>query len=251
VVHWIVPDQGDGSLSGMGLAFMGPSKADMLNMQGYFKQFKPDLVQWNKATGTCKWARRQRQTSLALPKLQAQQQAAPAAPAPAPAPAPAAPAPPAPAAPAPAPAAPQPQAAPAPAPAAAAPAPAPAAAAPAPAATVPDGMLADRKLTIAIGATTENALWLGFAEDISEGGLFIATQDHWSSQMLVDVDLKIEGDSKMHPMRCRVKWLRPDLGVGSPSGMGLEFVQIERPALQALRRYISNKNPDVLFWDED
>jgi len=346
-VQWVVANPGDGSPYGTGLAFHSPSQQQLGAMQVYFKQYKPDLVQWNKPTNTIKVAHRQRQTIHSMPAVKAAPQPeepkqvapapAPAQAAPAPAPAPPAqatpapapappaqaapahappaqaapapaPTPPAQAAPAPAPAPPKqapapapptpaqsqqplappatpPPAAPAPAPAAApkpappamparpAPAPpdpalvrtqeplappateAPAAKTPAPATPAPAppaaAAPAGKTLTIEINNANENALWLGFADDIEDGGIFVASQDDWDLGEQVKMNFVVQGNNSTHAATCAVRWIRPDLGLNSPPGIGLDFADIKQPALQALRRYINDHNPEVLFWDED
>ena len=108
-----------------------------------------------------------------------------------------------------------------------------------------------RTLTIDINSTSENGLWLGVADDIEDGGIFVASQDEWELATKVNMNFVVQGNNKTHKAVCAVRWIRPDLGLNSPPGIGLDFADIKQPALQALRRYINDHNPEVLFWDED
>ncbi len=197
-VQWVVPDAGDGSPHGIGLAFISPSQDQMHAMQVYFKTAKPDMVQWTKSSNTIKVAKRQRKTIHSMPAIRP-----PKAPEPAPAPPPA------------------PRDAPI------------------------------KKLTIDVTRSSEHQLWMGFSEDIGEGGLFVVSQDQWELGQRVDVDLFLEGEKARFGLQCKVRWIRPDLGLGTPPGVGLDFVDIQERPLKALRRFVHAKDPEILFWDED
>ena len=114
----------------------------------------------------------------------------------------------------------------------------------------------DRKrVSVTVGMRTEHGFWNGFAENISEGGIFIAT--HAPFDMGEEVELTFalargpKGDRKRYAVTCEVCWIRPDSGGGLPPGMGLKFRDLDPTATAEIQRYIDKGALDVLFMDVD
>ena len=114
----------------------------------------------------------------------------------------------------------------------------------------------DRKrVSVTVGMRTEHGFWNGFAENISEGGIFIAT--HVPFEMGEEVELTFmlargpKGERERYAVTCEVCWIRPDSGGGLPPGMGLKFKNLPDTATREIQSYIDKGALDVLFMDVD
>ena len=85
-------------------------------------------------------------------------------------------------------------------------------------------------------------------ENISCGGLFIATAVPSKVGELLTVEFTIPGLGMPVEARCEVRWsrrydpLRPDV----PAGMGLKFVDLSSAALDAIEAFIRHRKPLVV-----
>lgn len=108
-----------------------------------------------------------------------------------------------------------------------------------------------KQVTVKIGMKTPHGLWAGLTENVSEGGLFVATQAPFVLGDTVIVHLSLAGHVGRLPVTCRVKWIRPDTGGGMLPGMGLEFMDLAADALEQLRSFIESDNLEILFWEDE
>ncbi len=83
--------------------------------------------------------------------------------------------------------------------------------------------------------------WHDYAINIGNGGLYVATENALSVGTCLDLELIIPGSADSTRCRGRVTWLntseknlRPDL----PTGIGIEFVELEGHVLKELRQFI-------------
>ncbi len=112
-----------------------------------------------------------------------------------------------------------------------------------------------KRVSVTVGMRTEHGFWNGFAENISEGGIFIAT--HAPFDMGEEVELTFvlakgkKGERKKYSVVCEVCWIRPDSGGGLPPGMGLKFKGLPDSATREIQDYIDKGALDVLFMDVD
>ncbi len=98
---------------------------------------------------------------------------------------------------------------------------------------------------------SDHNLFLGFSEDISEGGLFAATYDIKPLGTRVELTFGLPCG---HVVQCEgeVRWVRqpsedPD---APPPGMGVRFLDLSEADRQVLRRYIDQRAP-IFYDDED
>jgi uncharacterized protein (TIGR02266 family) len=77
----------------------------------------------------------------------------------------------------------------------------------------------------------------GVTEDISEGGAFIATSHFLPQQDIIHLEFKLEGEDP--PIRCRgrVAWISRLPSGNSPSGFGVEFVNMDKASLKRLLEF--------------
>jgi len=100
---------------------------------------------------------------------------------------------------------------------------------------------------------TEHGFWNGFAENISEGGIFIATHAPFDMGEKVDLTFALargKAGKKTYTVTCEVRWIRPDTGGGLPPGMGLKFLDLDPQVSAEIQHYI-DRGLDVLFMDVD
>lgn len=109
-----------------------------------------------------------------------------------------------------------------------------------------------RRVDVDVDVTfeSESNFYQGFAEDMSDGGLFIATYELRPIGSKMDVELTLPNG---HIIRARaeVRWLRDlreECADVSP-GMGLAFVDLFPEDVQAIREFIASRSP--LFYDDD
>jgi len=99
-----------------------------------------------------------------------------------------------------------------------------------------------------VGFETESNFYTGFIEDISEGGIFVATWELLPRGSEVDVELELPTG---HIVRGRaiVRWLRDlrDEQADSPPGMGMQFCDLLVEDRNAINTFIATRSP--LFFD--
>ncbi len=97
----------------------------------------------------------------------------------------------------------------------------------------------------------ENTFFTGFTENISRGGLFIATSAPYELGSRLSIRLSLMGGApREHEVV--VRWIRPaGTPGGLPAGMGVQFETLEGEAHEALQTFIDDSVKDTLFFDLD
>ena len=100
--------------------------------------------------------------------------------------------------------------------------------------------------------SSEENFYTGFANNISEGGLFITTHSPAPIGETVSVKFKLPNSGHEVEIQCIVRWARdynqltPDM---SP-GMGLEFVNLPKEIYDEINEFIENVR-EPMFHPED
>lgn len=95
---------------------------------------------------------------------------------------------------------------------------------------------------------TEHNFYAGFTQDISEGGLFVATHEFLPIGSHVDLELELPGGHKLQ-VRGVVKWVRDPRDPGETiPGMGIQFEELAKADREAVNEFMSSREP--MFWDE-
>lgn len=110
---------------------------------------------------------------------------------------------------------------------------------------------ARKRLVVEVGLRTSHRFWSGWTENISEGGVFIATEDLLSVGDEVVLNLKLEGHMGARAFLCEVRWVRHEADEGIPAGMGLHFLALDAAEAERIQQYIQTEDLDVLVWDYD
>ncbi len=107
-----------------------------------------------------------------------------------------------------------------------------------------------KRVTVKVGLRSEHGFWAGFTEDISEGGIFVATSAPFDLGEQVTVNLMLGKKLGQVPVTCEVCWIRPDTGGGLPPGMGLRFLDLSDDAAEQVRVFVESGRLEILFWED-
>jgi uncharacterized protein (TIGR02266 family) len=101
-------------------------------------------------------------------------------------------------------------------------------------------------LQVEIGLHSESNFFTGFTEDLSEGGLFIATYQVLPIGTRVRATFAIPGGEELE-VEATVVWVRRFAGEGAGPGMGVRFENLSAENEQYIRRFMKHRAP--LFHD--
>jgi len=104
------------------------------------------------------------------------------------------------------------------------------------------------ELHVDVSLESDHNFFVGFSENVSEGGLFVAT--HSLREMGSIVHLTFHLPQREHPVEVDavVRWVRLYSETSdSPPGLGLQFVDLLNADALAIRSFIEGRAP--LFWD--
>ena len=116
-----------------------------------------------------------------------------------------------------------------------------------------DGRIANRdSVEVRVDLRSENTFFTGFSENISEGGLFIATEAPHEIGDELDVELTLMGGGHRIAQKVVVRWIRPaEAAGGLPAGMGVQFLGLTEHEKAALQEFVDSRIKDTLFYDLD
>ncbi|MCC6874807.1 MAG: TIGR02266 family protein [Sandaracinaceae bacterium] len=99
-------------------------------------------------------------------------------------------------------------------------------------------------LEVDIGLHSETNFFVGFGDDISEGGLFVATYDLLPVGRELTLSFLLPDGTPVTVLG-RVAWIREPRGLESSlqPGMGVTFVDLDPESLDAIRRYTRLRPP--------
>jgi uncharacterized protein (TIGR02266 family) len=101
-----------------------------------------------------------------------------------------------------------------------------------------------------VGITSEHNFYAGFTENLSRGGVFVAT--HQLKPVGSSIELTITLPGSETPIRAKgeVRWLRSyNEQSDAPPGMGVRFLEVDPQALAAIDAFLRQREP--LFFDDD
>jgi uncharacterized protein (TIGR02266 family) len=103
-----------------------------------------------------------------------------------------------------------------------------------------------RPVHVEVGVFSDSNFYLGFTENISAGGLFIAT--YRALPIGSEVDIQLDLPTGSLTVTGVVRWLRTvDAGEGWP-GMGVQFARLSADDEVRIREFVGIRDP--LFFDE-
>lgn len=117
---------------------------------------------------------------------------------------------------------------------------------------VPEGRVFERvDINVEVNLRNENTFFTGFSENVSEGGLFVATEAPYDIGEHIELSLSLMG-AESTPLVGVVRWVRPGgTSGGLPAGMGIQFVDMDETVKRALQSFVDSGAKDTLFFDLD
>lgn len=114
----------------------------------------------------------------------------------------------------------------------------------------------DRKLRrfplkVEVGYATDHNFYTGFTENLSSGGLFVATHALMALGEVLEVAFTVPGLKRTCRAVAQVQWVR-ELNPNTPDvvpGMGVRFLELEPAARAAVKLFIQHREP--IFYDAD
>jgi uncharacterized protein (TIGR02266 family) len=98
--------------------------------------------------------------------------------------------------------------------------------------------------------STDHNFYAGFVENMSVGGVFVATHQLKQIGSVVDIDIYLPESNTTVRGKGEVRWIR-DYNESSnvPPGMGIRFAELEPGGQEAIDEFLGRRDP--MFFDED
>jgi len=104
-----------------------------------------------------------------------------------------------------------------------------------------------RQLQVGIGLHSDSQIFVGFSEDLSDGGVFVATQQRLPPGSPVVLDMDLPTGARIS-CRGRVAWVREGCELHRP-GVGVAFEELTAADRDAILAFSRDRPP--LFYDLD
>jgi len=103
-------------------------------------------------------------------------------------------------------------------------------------------------LEVSLGS--EHNFYAGLAENLSAGGVFVATHRLQKVGSKIDLSLRMPDSEEAFNLVGEVRWVRVynELSDTSP-GLGIRFAELSPEATAAINRFLGQREP--LFFDDD
>lgn len=101
-----------------------------------------------------------------------------------------------------------------------------------------------------VSVLSEHNLYAGLAENLSAGGLFIATHQMQKVGSKIELSLRMHDSETVFQIRGEVRWVRVyNDQSDTPPGLGVRFLELPPGAAAAISRFIGQREP--LFFDDE
>jgi uncharacterized protein (TIGR02266 family) len=95
---------------------------------------------------------------------------------------------------------------------------------------------------------SDSNFFMGFGENISEGGLFVATHSLREVGSRLTITFELPGSSRTLRVMAEVRWVRLySESSDSPPGLGLSFVDLAPDDAAAITQFVRQRAP--IFYD--
>lgn len=96
---------------------------------------------------------------------------------------------------------------------------------------------------------SDHNFYAGLTENISEGGIFIATHLLKPIGSIIEISIFLPESAKEVRGKGEVRWVRPPNEANDfPPGMGIRFVELAPGSLDAINEFLHRRDP--MFFDE-
>jgi uncharacterized protein (TIGR02266 family) len=100
---------------------------------------------------------------------------------------------------------------------------------------------------VVLSLTSESTLWLGFSQDIAEGGVFVATYQH--PPLGAPMELELQFPDRELKVKGVVHWARPaQAGDDLPAGVGVRLTNLSADDAKVLHTFAARRTP--IFYDD-
>jgi len=104
------------------------------------------------------------------------------------------------------------------------------------------------ELEVAVTLESDDTFYKGLTENISEGGVFVATSCPWPLDTEVDLSLSL-GTGTPFDVKTVIRWIREDNGSGITPGMGLEFVDLDDDTQGSIQSFLAERGKHTEFYE--
>jgi len=103
---------------------------------------------------------------------------------------------------------------------------------------------------VEVSLGSDHNFFVGWSENISEGGLFLATHQLVAVGTIMEVTLKAEPHLPKTTVEVEVRWLRKtnELTSDCPPGMGMKFVNLPPEVAEGIHAFVATRR-DAMFVD--
>jgi uncharacterized protein (TIGR02266 family) len=107
------------------------------------------------------------------------------------------------------------------------------------------------ELEVEVGLETDHNFYTGLTQDISNGGLFVATSIIYRVGERLRVRFTLPGRAEAITAEAEVRWVRDPraMKTDSPEGIGLRFVELPADAQVEIGNFLSRR--ESLYYDVD
>jgi uncharacterized protein (TIGR02266 family) len=101
-----------------------------------------------------------------------------------------------------------------------------------------------------VSVLSEHNFYAGLAENISAGGLFIATHQLQRVGSRIELSLRMPDNEEVFQIVGEVRWVRLyNEHSDTPPGLGVRFTELPAGAAEAISRFLDQREP--LFFDDE
>lgn len=103
------------------------------------------------------------------------------------------------------------------------------------------------ELHVEVTLESGHNFYTGLSSNVSEGGLFVASDTPLPIGTRLLVRFALEGEAATIDAVCEVCWLRPR-SADFPTGFGMRFLEISDEALARVATFVAGR--DTIFWED-
>jgi len=106
------------------------------------------------------------------------------------------------------------------------------------------------KVELDVSLGSDHNFYVGFVENMSTGGVFIATHLLRAVGEVFDLAIHVPSSEAMISGTGEVRWVREYSERSNvPPGMGVRFIHLEPGSLEAIEQFLARREP--IFFDDD
>jgi uncharacterized protein (TIGR02266 family) len=106
------------------------------------------------------------------------------------------------------------------------------------------------KVELDVSLGSDHNFYVGFVENMSAGGVFIATHMLKAVGEILELSIHVPSTDAKISGTGEVRWVREYSERSNvPPGMGVHFIHLEPGSLEAIEKFLARREP--IFFDED